>query len=117
MSLRAVGSVLHLVPLQQCALVSNIAGNACNTMKQRGAVRLGNTAPCFMELFYFFQTFDGFNDLIVSFHMNSSIFCLISEGNLFTLPHNKKIINWYIENYDMSSCKFSLIGKHSYFYL
>ena len=36
-------------PLQQCALVSSIAGSACNTMKQRGAVSLGNTASCFME--------------------------------------------------------------------
>ena len=49
MSLRETGSVLHPVPLQQCALVSNIAGNACNTMKQRGALRLGDTAPCFMK--------------------------------------------------------------------
>ena len=48
MSLKATGSVLHPVPLQQCAPISNIAGNACNTMKQqRGAVRLRDTTPCF----------------------------------------------------------------------
>ena len=42
MLLRATGCALHYVPLQQCALVSDIAGNACNTMKQRGEVPLGD---------------------------------------------------------------------------